>query len=222
MQLFIDTANLDQIRTAWDWGIIDGVTTNPTHIANTGGDFEEVVRAILAIVDGPVSIETISLDAAGIVREGRAIAGLHQNAVVKVAFSEEGLKAVKILTSEDIPTNVTLIFSAVQAFLAAKAGATYCSPFIHRKDLVGDDGAEMIRQIRAIYDNYSYSTKILAASIRSPRQVLDCLLAGADVATMPFDMLEQLYRHPLTDIGLQMFLDDWKRVRPPALFANLK
>jgi len=219
MQLFIDTANIDQIRTAWSWGIIDGVTTNPTHIAATGRDFDEVLAEIFQIADGPISVESVSLDAEGIVREGRRIAALHKNAVVKVPIIVEGLKAVKVLSAEGIRTNVTLCFSPLQAFLAAKAGATYISPFVHRLDMVGHQGGELIGEIRQIYDNYGYQTKILAASIRSCRQVLDAALAGADAATMPFDMLEALYQHPLTEDGLRMFLDDWKKVPPSKLFA---
>ena len=219
MQLFIDTANIDQIRTAWSWGIIDGVTTNPTHIAATGRDFDEVLAEIFQIADGPISVESVSLDAEGIVREGRRIAALHKNAVVKVPIIVEGLKAVKVLSGEGIRTNVTLCFSPLQAFLAAKAGATYISPFVHRLDMVGHQGCELISEIRQICDNYGYQTKILAASIRNCRQVLDAALAGADAATMPFDMLEALYQHPLTEDGLRMFLDDWKKAPPSKLFA---
>jgi transaldolase len=220
MKLFIDTANVAEIRTAASWGILDGVTTNPTHIANSGRAFEEVLNEILSIVDGPISIETVSTVAEQIVAEGRAIARFHRNAVVKVPVMIEGLKAVKQLSSEGIKTNVTLCFSPVQAFLAAKAGATYISPFIHRKELAGDDGIELIHQIREIYDRYGYKTQILAASIRTGREVLDCLLAGADVATMPFDIMESLYKHSMTDAGLKMFLDDWKKVPPAKLFAE--
>jgi transaldolase len=220
MLLFIDTADIAQIREAYSWGIVDGVTTNPTHIANTGKGFDEVLAEIFATVDGPISVESVSLDAENIVKEGRRIAALHENAVVKVPVTIEGLKAVKALAGEGIHTNVTLCFSPLQAFLAAKAGATYISPFIHRLDLAGHEGAGLIREIRQIYDNYGYKTQILAASIRSPRQVLDCALAGADVATMPMDMLKALYQHPMTDIGLDMFLNDWKRVPPSKLFAQ--
>lgn len=222
MQLFIDTAKVDEIRTAAGWGILDGVTTNPTHIAATGRPFEDVLREIFSLVDGPISVETVSLDAAGIVAEGRAIAKFHPNAVVKVPVMIEGLKAVKQLAGEGIRTNVTLCFSAPQALLAAKAGATYISPFIHRKDVAGDDGIALIHQIRAIYDRYGYKTKLLAASIRTVKEVLDCLLAGADVATMPFDMLEALYKHSMTDTGLAMFLDDWKKVPPAKLFSEAR
>jgi transaldolase len=220
MQLFIDTADVAQIRQAWSWGLIDGVTTNPTHIANSGRPFDEVLQEIFDIADGPISVESVSLNWEGIVAEGRRIAAFHKNAVVKVPIMQEGLRAVKILSGEGIKTNVTLCFSPVQAFLAAKAGATYISPFIHRLDMVGHEGAQLIREIREIYDNYGYATKILAASIRNVKQVLDSLLAGADVATMPFDMLEALYKHPLTDAGLQSFMSDWKRVPPSRLFGT--
>ncbi len=220
MQLFIDTADIAQIREAHTWGIVDGVTTNPTHIANSGRPFDDVLAEIFATVDGPISVESVSTKAEGIIEEGRRIAAFHKNAVVKVPVMIEGLKAVKVLAAEGIKTNVTLCFSPVQAFLAAKAGATYISPFIHRLDMVGHEGAELIRQIRQIYDNYGYETKILAASIRNVSQVLDSLMAGADVATMPFDMLEALYKHPFTDAGLESFLKDWKRVPPSRLFAR--
>jgi transaldolase len=221
MQLFIDTANVEEIRTAASWGLLDGVTTNPTHIAKSGRSFEDVLQEIFSIVDGPISVETVSLEAEGIVAEGRAIAAFHPNAVVKVPVMIQGLKAVKQLSAEGIKTNVTLCFSPVQAFLAAKAGATYISPFLHRKELAGDDGISLIREIRGIYDRYHYTTKILAASIRTGREVLECLRAGADVATMPFDLLESLYKHSMTDAGLAMFLDDWKKVPPAKLFSNL-
>lgn len=220
MQLFIDTANIDQIRTVASWGILDGVTTNPTHIAATGRGFDEVLEEIFQVVDGPISVETVSLTAPEIVAEGRAIAALHRNAVVKVPVMVEGLKAVKELSQAGIKTNVTLCFSPLQAFLAAKAGATYISPFVHRKDLAGEEGMLLVRQIRAIFDRYQYPTKILAASIRTAREVLDCLLAGADVVTMPFDILESLYMHSMTDAGLKMFLNDWKKVPPSRLFAG--
>lgn len=220
MQLFIDTADITQIRTAYGWGIVDGVTTNPTHIANSGKPFDDVLTEIFEAVDGPISVEAVSTDAKGIIAEGRRIAAFHKNAVVKAPVTIEGLKAVKVLSREGVKTNVTLCFSPLQAFLAAKAGATYISPFIHRLDMVGHEGGDLIREIRQIYDNYGYETKILAASIRSVKQVLDSLLAGADIATMPFDMLEALYKHPLTDAGLASFLNDWKRVPPSRLFGT--
>jgi len=221
MQLFIDTANINDIKKAWDWGILDGVTTNPTHIARTGRDFDEVLEEIFTIVDGPISVETVSTNAEDIIREGQAIAAFHRNAVVKVPVIPEGLKAVKKLASQGIKTNVTLCFSPVQAYLAAKAGATYISPFIHRKELVGDDGVLLVRQVREIYDQYGYQTKILAASIRTAKEVLESLLAGADVATMPMEVMESLYKHSMTDIGLKMFLDDWKSVPESKLFGAL-
>jgi transaldolase len=222
MQLFIDTANVDEIRTAASWGILDGVTTNPTHIAKSGKAFEEVLQEIFSIVDGPISVETVSLEAEGIVKQGRAIARFHRNAVVKVPVMVEGLKAVKQLSAEGIKTNVTLCFSALQAYLAAKAGATYISPFLHRKELAGDDGTSLIREIRGIYDRYGYTTKVLAASIRTGHEVLKCLEYGADVCTMPFDLMESLYKHTMTDVGLKMFLDDWKKVPPAKLFTELE
>jgi transaldolase len=222
MQLFIDTADVAEIRKAYSWGIVDGVTTNPTHIANSGKPFDDVLAEIFRIVDGPISVESVSTNAEGIIAEGRRIAAFHKNAVVKVPVMIEGLKAVKVLASEGIKTNVTLCFSPLQAFLAAKVGATYISPFVQRLDMVGHEGADLIREIREIYDNYNFKTKVLAASIRSVRQVLDCLLAGADVTTTSIDILEALYKHPLTDSGLQGFLSDWKRVPPSRLFAAAK
>ncbi len=222
MQLFLDTADVNEIREAWRWGILDGVTTNPTHIASTGRDFDSVLAEIFEIVDGPVSVESVATDAPGIVEQGRRIAALHRNAVVKVPVTVEGLKAVKALAAEGVKTNVTLCFSPLQAFLAAKAGAAYVSPFIQRLDLVGHDGLEVVRQIREIYHHYGFPTKILAASIRSPKQVLESLLAGADVATMPMNVLRALYDHPLTDAGLASFLKDWERVPPSRLFQASK
>lgn len=221
MQLFIDTANITEIKTAWSWGILDGVTTNPTHIAKSGRNFDEVLEEIFSIVDGPISVETVSANAGDIVQEGLAIAALHKNAVAKVPVMIEGLKAVKQLAGKGIRTNVTLCFSPLQAYLAAKAGATYISPFIHRKDLAGDDGLLLVRQIRAIFDRYGYETKILAASLRTAKEVLESLLAGADAATMPFDVMESLYKHTMTDAGLKMFLDDWKAVPASKLFGSL-
>ena len=218
MKFFIDTANVNEIREAASFGLVDGVTTNPTHIANSGKPFDEVLQEIFDIVDGPISVETVSLEAEGIITQGRRIAAFHKNAVVKVPVIVEGLKAVKVLSGEGIKTNVTLCFSPVQAFLAAKAGATYISPFINRLDMVGHEGGDLIREIRQIYDNYGFETKILSASIKSVLQVRDSLLAGADVATMPFETLQALYKHPLTDSGLQSFLSDWKKVPPSRLF----
>jgi len=211
MKLFIDTADVAQIREALSWGIIDGVTTNPTHVMKTGRKPAEVYREILDLVEGPVSLETVALDAKGIVQEGQALARLGKQVVVKVPVIREGLKAVKMLSSEGIKTNVTVTFSPLQALLAAKCGATYISPFVGRLDAVGHTGMDLVRQIRTIYDNYNYKTQILAAAIRHPIHVLECALAGADVCTMFFDTLKQLYDHPLTDIGVETFLKDWAK-----------
>jgi transaldolase len=212
MKIFIDSADVDKIREAWDWGIIDGVTTNPSHVAKTGRKHMDVYREILDIVDGPVSLETISLSAKEIVDEGRALAKMHKNVVVKVPVIREGLKAVKQLNSEGIKTNVTVTFSPLQALLAAKCGATYISPFVGRLDAIGQNGMECIQQIRTIYDNYGFETEILTAAVRHPQHVLEAALIGSDVITMAFDVLEQLYNHPLTDIGVDIFLKDWAKV----------
>jgi transaldolase (EC 2.2.1.2) len=212
MQFFIDTANIDEIKQAIDWGILDGVTTNPTLAAKTGRPFMDVVKDILSIVDGPVSLETVSLDTEGMVKEGRFLAELGDNVVVKIPMTKEGMKAVNILEEEGIPTNVTLIFSPMQALIAAKAGASYVSPFIGRLDDISTDGMNLIRDIRTIFDNYGYETEIIAASIRHPIHVLEAAKAGADIATIPFNVLEALFKHPLTDIGIEKFLKDWEKV----------
>jgi transaldolase len=212
MKLFIDTAEVAQVREAWSWGIIDGVTTNPSHVAKSGRKPSEVYREICDIVDGPISLETIALDCEGIVREGVELAKLHKNVVIKVPIMKEGLKAVKILAAEGYKTNVTVTFSALQALLAAKVGATYISPFIGRLDAVGHDGMELVRQIRTIYVNYGFHTQIITAAARHPLHVLQAALAGSDVITMSFDILQQLYQHPLTDNVLDMFLKDWAKI----------
>ncbi|PMP91564.1 MAG: fructose-6-phosphate aldolase [Hydrogenobaculum sp.] len=212
MQFFIDTANIDEIKQAIDWGILDGVTTNPTLAAKTGRPFMDVVKDILSIVDGPVSLETVSLDTEGMVKEGRFLAELGDNVVVKIPMTKEGMKAVNILEEEGIPTNVTLIFSPMQALIAAKAGASYVSPFIGRLDDISTDGMNLVRDIRTIFDNYGYETEIIAASIRHPIHVLEAAKAGADIATIPFNVLEALFKHPLTDIGIDKFLKDWEKV----------
>ncbi|MGC8587737.1 MAG: fructose-6-phosphate aldolase [Hydrogenobaculum sp.] len=212
MQFFIDTANIDEIKQAIDWGILDGVTTNPTLAAKTGRPFMDVVKDILSIVDGPVSLETVSLDTEGMVKEGRFLAELGDNVVVKIPMTKEGMKAVNILEEEGIPTNVTLIFSPMQALIAAKAGASYVSPFIGRLDDISTDGMNLVRDIRTIFDNYGYETEIIAASIRHPIHVLEAAKAGADIATVPFNVLEALFKHPLTDIGIDRFLKDWEKV----------
>jgi transaldolase len=212
MKLFIDTADPEQIRLAASWGIIDGVTTNPSHVAKTGRPAQELYREILSIIDGPVSLETISLTAPEIVEEARALARLHKNVVVKVPIIKEGLKAVRVLSAEGIKTNVTVTFSPLQAMLAAKCGATYISPFVGRLDAAGHFGMELVRQIRTIYVNYGFKTEIIVAAVRHPTHVLEAALAGADVCTMGIDVLQQLYDHPLTDLAVDMFLKDWAKV----------
>jgi len=212
MKLFLDTADVAQVREAWSWGVIDGVTTNPSHVSKTGRKALEVYAEILDIVDGPVSLETVTLTAPEIIAEGRELAKLHKNVVVKVPLLKEGLKAVKALSAEGVKTNVTVTFSPLQALLAAKCGATYVSPFVGRLDAVGHIGMELVEQIRAIYNNYGFETSIIAAAMRHPTHVLESALAGADVCTMAFDILEQLYNHPLTDITLNQFLNDWTKV----------
>src|SRR5256885_5469617 len=209
MKLFIDSADVPQIKEAWSWGIIDGVTTNPSHVAKTGRKHLDVYREICDIVDGPISLETITLTAQEMVPEGRALAKIHKNVVVKVPITREGLKAVKQFTAEGIKTNVTVTFSPLQAMLAAKCGATYISPFVGRLDAIGQFGMDVVRQIKTIYKNYDYKTRVLTAAVRHPTHVLEAALAGSDVITMGFDVLEQLYQHPLTDIGLDIFLKDW-------------
>jgi transaldolase len=212
MKLFIDTADVAQVREAWSWGIIDGVTTNPSHVAKSGRKPLEVYREICDIVNGPISLETIALDADGIVKEGVELAKIHKNVVIKVPIIKEGLKAVKILSSEGYKTNVTVTFSPLQAMLAAKVGATYISPFVGRLDAIGHDGMDLVRQIKTIYQNYGFRTQIITAAARHPLHVLQAALAGSEVTTMSFDILKQLYDHPLTDSGLQTFLNDWKKV----------
>ena len=212
MKIFIDTAEVSQIREAWSWGIIDGVTTNPSHVAKSGRKPSEVYREICDLVDGPISLETIALDAEGIVREGRELAKLHKNVVIKVPIIKEGLKAVKILSAEGYKTNVTVTFSPLQALLAAKVGATYISPFVGRLDAVGHDGMDLVKQIKTIYQNYGFQTQIITAAARHPLHVLQAAMIGSDVITMSFDILQQLYQHPLTDVVLDMFLKDWAQI----------
>jgi transaldolase len=212
MKLFIDTANPEQIREACSWGIIDGVTTNPSHVAKTGRPAKEIYREILGMVDGPVSLETVSLTAPEIIEEGRQLSRLHKNVVVKVPLLKEGLKAVRVLSDEGIKTNVTVTFSPLQAMLAGKCGATYVSPFVGRLDAVGHFGMQLVEQIKTIYTNYGYKTEIIVAAVRHPIHVLEAALAGADVCTMGFDVLQQLYDHPLTDVAVDLFLKDWAKV----------
>jgi Transaldolase len=212
MQFFLDTGNVDEIKQALEWGILDGVTTNPTLIAKTGRPFMEVVKEILQLVDGPVSLETVSRDARGMVEEGRKLAELGDNVVVKIPMTPEGIIAVQELESEGIPTNVTLVFSPTQALIAAKAGATFVSPFIGRLDDVSSDGMKLIRDIKTIFDNYDFDTQIIVASVRHPMHVLEAALIGADICTMPFEVMKKLFQHPLTDKGIELFLKDWEKV----------
>jgi transaldolase len=212
MKFFIDTANIQEIKEGIDLGMVDGVTTNPSLIAKEKKGFEEVVRDILEMVDGPVSLEVISLDFRGMVKEGKKLARLGENAVVKVPSTTEGLKATRILATEGIPVNQTLVFSPLQALLAAKAGAAYVSPFVGRLDDVSHDGMEIVEQIINIFDNYGFETEIIVASVRHPRHVLEAALMGADIATIPFKVIAQLAKHPLTDQGTELFLADWKKV----------
>lgn len=212
MKFFIDTANLDEIREATEMGLIDGVTTNPSLVAKEGDiDFKKHIAKICEIVKGDVSAEVTSLDTEGMLREGRELAKIAPNVVVKCPLTLDGLKATRTFRDEGTKVNVTLCFSAAQALLAAKAGATYISPFIGRLDDIAQDGMQLIRDIVQIYDNYSFATEVLAASIRHPVHIVDCALAGADVATIPFKVIQQLVKHPLTDKGLESFLSDWKK-----------
>lgn len=211
MKLFIDTANVAEIREAAGWGIVDGVTTNPSLIAKEGRDFVEVVREICSIVDGPVSAEVISQDAEGMLREAEPLLKIHKNITIKIPMTTEGLKAVKALSKRGVMTNVTLIFSANQALLAAKAGATFISPFVGRLDDVSVEGMDLIADIIQIYQNYDIKTQVIVASVRNPVHVLESARIGAHIATVPFNVLKQLAAHPLTDIGIKRFLDDWAK-----------
>ena len=214
MKFFIDTANVDDIRKANDMGVICGVTTNPSLIAKEGRDFVEVIKEITSIVDGPISgeVKATTVDAEGMIKEGREIAAIHPNMIVKIPMTVEGLKAVKVLSAEGIKTNVTLIFSANQALLAARAGATYVSPFLGRLDDISSPGIELIEDIVQIFGNYDIDTEIIAASIRNTVHVTECALAGADIATVPYAVIEQMTKHPLTDQGIEKFQADYKKV----------
>ena len=212
MKFFVDTADVEQIREVARWGVLDGVTTNPTHVAKTGKPFKKLYAEICKLTDGPVSLETVSLNAEEIVLEGRELARIAPNVVVKVPILREGLVAVKKLASEGIKTNVTVTFSPAQALLAAKCGATYISPFVGRLDAIGHDGMELVQQIRTIYDNYDFKTEIIVAAARNPMHVIQSALMGADICTMSYDIMKQLYDHPLTDQGVELFLKDWATV----------
>ena len=209
MKFFIDTADLDEIREANDMGVLDGVTTNPTHVSKEEGSFEDIILKICQMVDGPVSAEVVATDHEEMIEEARNISKIHENVVVKIPITLDGLKTIKACSDERIRTNVTLCFSANQALMAAKAGASYISPFLGRLDDIGHVGMDLIATIRQIYDNYGFQTEILAASLRHPLHVIDAALAGADVSTLPPDVLKKLLAHPLTDSGLERFLNDW-------------
>jgi len=212
MKIFIDTANLEQIKEINSWGILDGVTTNPTLVAKEGCDFERRVRDICEVVDGPISAEAVSMHADGMVKEARQLSKIHKNVIVKIPMTDEGLKAVKVLSREGIRTNVTLVFSPNQALLAAKAGATYVSPFVGRLDDISHDGMDLVRNIVTIFRNYGFKTQVIAASMRHPVHVTEAALAGAHIATVPYDVLKKMLRHNLTDEGIQKFLKDWEKV----------
>lgn len=211
MQIFLDTANLEEIKQGVEWGIVDGVTTNPTLIAKEGADFETRIKEICDLVRGPVSAEVVSLKWDEMVEEARRLASLDEHVVVKIPMTPDGVKAVKILAAEGVRTNVTLVFSPTQALLAAKVGATYVSPFIGRIDDNGNDGVRLLEEIMQIYENYGFETQVIAASVRHPMHVVEAALIGVDVVTMPFEVLRKMFSHPLTDAGIKRFLEDWSR-----------
>ncbi len=211
MKFFIDTANIDEIKKGVEMGLVDGVTTNPSLVAKEDKPFEEIITEICKIVDGPISAEVVSLEAAGMIEEAKKLAAIDEKIVIKIPMIVEGIKAVKKLTAEGIKTNVTLLFSAAQALLAAKAGATFVSPFVGRLDDIGAPSMDLISDIVTIYDNYGYQSEIIVASVRSPQHVLDAALIGADIATIPLKVITQLAKHPLTDIGISQFLADWEK-----------
>ena len=212
MKFFIDTANIDEIKQGLELGMVDGVTTNPSLVSKEGREFKGLIKEICDIVSGPVSAEVVSLDSEGMVAEARSLAKIADNIVVKIPLVEEGLKAVRILSGEEIKTNVTLCFSPLQALMAAKAGATFVSPFVGRLDDISQRGMDLIEEIITIYDNYNFETEVIVASIRNPVHVLDAALMGADISTIPFKVIQQLIKHPLTNIGLDKFLSDWKKL----------
>lgn len=216
MKFFLDTANIEEIRHAADYGLIDGVTTNPSLVAKEGRDFKDILREIATIIDGPISAEVVSTDCAGMLSEAYDLAKVHENIVVKLPMIKEGMKALKQLTRDGVHTNVTLVFNPNQALIAAKLGATYVSPFVGRFDDVSEVGMNLVADLVKIFHNYSFATRILVASCRNPLHVREAALLGADVATLPYKVLEQLLKHPLTDLGLEHFLKDWEKVRQPA------
>ena len=212
MKIFIDTANIDEIKKANDWGVIDGVTTNPSLVAKERRGFDEVVREIISIIDGPISLEVIGLQSDEMIQEAIKMSLWSKNVVIKIPMTPEGLKAVKILNAKNIKTNVTLVFSVNQAILAAKAGATYVSPFIGRLDDIGQDGMQIVRDMITIFNIYHFKTEIIVASVRHPLHVIEAAKVGAHVATIPYNVIEKMFSHPLTDAGLEKFLSDWKKV----------
>ena len=212
MKIFVDTADLKEIEELASWGVIDGVTTNPTLVAKTGLSFKDIVNKIFDLVDGPISLEAVSTKAEDIVEEARELSRIHKNVVVKIPMNEEGLKAVKQLSREGVKTNVTLVFSANQALLAAKAGATYVSPFVGRLDDIGHDGMQVVRDIVQIFRNYDIKTKVIVASVRHPLHVIEAARIGADIATVPPQVIRKMIKHSLTDVGIKRFLEDWKKV----------
>jgi transaldolase len=213
MKFFIDTANIDEIKKAWEIGVIDGVTTNPSLIAKENREPIALLKEICSIVDGPISAEAVSLKTDEMVREAEELASIHKNIVIKIPMTEDGLRAVKILSKKNIKTNVTLIFSPSQALLAAKAGASYVSPFVGRLDDISHTGMEIVRNIQEIFENYLFDTEVIVASIRNPLHVVEAAKMGADVATIPYNVISQLIKHPLTDIGIDKFLKDWQKVK---------
>ncbi|GAB5047059.1 fructose-6-phosphate aldolase [Thermodesulfovibrio sp. TK110] len=213
MKFFIDTANIEEIKKAWEAGVIDGVTTNPSLIAKENREPTSLLKEICQIVDGPVSAEAVSLKFDDMVKEAYELSKIHPNIVIKIPMTEDGLKAVRKLSQEGIKTNVTLVFSPMQAVLAAKAGATYVSPFVGRLDDISHFGMELIRDIQIIFENYDFETQVIVASIRNPLHVLEAARIGADIATIPYSVIKQLIKHPLTDIGIERFLKDWEKIK---------
>jgi transaldolase len=213
LKIFLDTANIEHIREAASLGVVDGVTTNPTLISREEGEFEDIVRQICEIVDGPVSAEVVSLDCAGMVEEAKKLVQIHENVVIKIPMTREGVKALKELSALGIRTNCTLIFSSNQALLAAKAGASFVSPFIGRLDDAGQTGMDVVREIMDIYENYAFETEVIVASARHPQHVVESALAGADIITLPFSVFDKLFKHPFTDRGIEAFLADWEKVK---------
>lgn len=213
MDFYIDTANLDDIKKYNDWGVVDGVTTNPSLIAKEGVSMEERIKEIVKVVDGPISVEAIATDSEGMIEEARKYAAWHKNIVIKLPMTIDGMKALKVLAKEGIKVNVTLVFSAGQALVAAKNGAAFVSPFVGRLDDVSEDGMHLIHEVTSIFRNYDFDTKVIVASVRHPRHVIDSALMGADIATIPSAILEKLFKHPLTDKGVAAFLADWEKVK---------